>query len=328
MNPTRTPSSLTLPYQWIIVSILWVSHIVYFLNYLTVGTLAPFIQPELRLTSAQIGLLCSAITMGSMMVQVPVGILCDHFGAKWVMSGGLVLMGGAGISMSWIHSYTGAFLLLVLLGMGIGCNQAPASKAIITWFPQKGRATAMGIKQTGINIGGVLASVLLPTLALQFNSWRIAFRAAGFGSLFSAFLVFTLYKETVSGSGDSFQKIFLKRAILQLLSYRDFLLICFSGILLMITQYSFSTYFMLYATKVLNFPVRQSGILLGLAFGTGAFARIGWSLISDYLLGGKRKTILIWIGVLAAFTSVAFIPLKSYSSISLFYFFVIRAARG
>jgi len=321
--PTNTPLRSTLPYPWIIVSILWASHIVYSLNYLTVGTLAPFIQPELRLSSAQIGLLCSAITMGSMMIQVPVGFLSDRFGAKWVMSSGLVLMGVAGISMSWIHSYAGAFLLLMLLGVGIGCNQAPASKAIIRWFPQKGRATAMGIKQTGINIGGVLASILLPMLALQFGGWRVAFRAAGFASWFSALLLFVLYRETSNGPGDSFQKVLLRRTILQLLSHRDFLLICFSGILLMITQYSFSTYFMLYATRVLNCPVHQSGILLGLAFGTGALARIGWSLISDYVLGGRRKTVLIWIGILGAPAAAAFIPFRSYASIRLLYLLVV-----
>jgi sugar phosphate permease len=323
LTVNETPPRLTPAYQWIILSILWFSHIVYFLNYLTVGTLAPLIQPELGLSSAQIGFLCSAITIGSMAIQIPAGVWCDLIGAKWVMSLGLVLMGGASISMSWVHSYTSAFLLLMLLGVGIGCNQAPASKAIMTWFSIKGRATAMGVKQTGINIGGVLASILLPALALQFNSWRFSFRAAGFASLFSALLVFTFYKETYTSSEDSFRMPFLKRSFLYLLSQRDFLLICLSGILLMMTQYSFTTYFMLYATRVLNFPIHQSGALLGLAFGAGAFARIGWSLLSDYLLGGKRKPILILIGIVAAFTSTAFILLSPLPSKGLLYLLVI-----
>ena len=207
------PSRFTPAYQWIILSILWFSHIVYFLNYLTVGTLAPLIQPELGLSSAQIGFLCSAITIGSMATQIPAGVLCDLIGVKWVMSLGLVVMGGASISMSWVHSYTGAFLVLMLLGLGIGCIQAPASKAIMTWFSSKGRATAMGIKQTGINIGGVLASILLPALALQFNSWRFSFRAAGFASLFSALLMLMFYKETYASSGGSFGMPFLKKKL-------------------------------------------------------------------------------------------------------------------
>ena len=318
------PLSRSTPaYPWVILSILWFSHIVYFLNYLTVGTLAPLIQPELGLSSAQIGFLCSAITMGSMAMQIPAGVLCDLIGVKWVMGLGLVLMGGASISMSWVHSYTGAFLLLMLLGIGIGCIQAPASKAIMTWFSAKGRATAMGIKQTGINIGGILASVLLPALALQFNSWRFSFKVAGVASLFSALLLFTFYKETYPSSEGFFRMPFLRRNLLPLLLQGDFVRICLSGILLMATQYSFTTYFMLYATRVLKLPIHQSGILLGLAFGTVAFGRIGWSLLSDYLLGGERKPILILIGILAALTSPAFILLRFSPSKELIYLLVI-----
>jgi MFS family permease len=211
----------------------------------------------------------------------------------------------------------------MFLGLGIGCNQAPASKAIMTWFSTKGRATAMGIKQTGINIGGVLASILLPALALQFNSWRFSFKAAGVASLFSALLVFTFYKETYVFSGSSFRMPFLKKSFLYLLSKRDFPLICLSGVLLMMTQYSFTTYFMLYAIRILNIPIHQSGVLLGLAFGMGAFARIGWSLLSDFLLGGKRKPILILIGILASLTSAAFLLLDSFPSKGLLYLLVI-----
>jgi len=207
--------------------------------------------------------------------------------------------------------------------VGIGCNQAPASKAIMTWFSAKGRATAMGVKQTGINVGGVLASILLPALALQFNSWRFSFRAAGFASLFSALLMFTFYKETYTSSEESFRMAFLKRSFLYLLSQRDFTLICLSGILLMMTQYSFTTYFMLYAIRILNIPIHQSGGLLGLAFGMGALARIGWSLLSDYLLGGKRKPILILIGIVAALASMAFILLRFFPSKELLYLLVI-----
>jgi MFS family permease len=323
LTANEIPSRFTPAYQWIILSILWFSHIVYFLNYLTVGTLAPLIQPELGLSSAQIGFLCSAITIGSMATQIPAGLLCDLIGVKWVMSLGLVVMGGASISMSWVHSYTGAFLVLMLLGLGIGCIQAPASKAIMTWFSSKGRATAMGIKQTGINIGGVLASILLPVLALQFNSWRFSFRAAGFASLFSALLVFIFYKESYTSYEDSFGMPFLKKSFLYLLSQRDFLLICLSGVLLMMTQYSFTTYFMLYANRILNISIHQSGALLGLAFGVGAFARVGWSLLSDYLLGEKRKPVLILIGIVASLTSTAFILLSSFPSKELLYLLVI-----
>jgi MFS family permease len=62
---------------------------------------------------------------------------------------------------------------------------------------------------------------------------------------------------------------------------------------------------------------------LGLAFGVGAFARVGWSLLSDYLLGEERKPVLILIGIVASLTSAAFILLSSFPSKELLYLLVI-----
>ena len=60
----------------------------------------------------------------------------------------------------------------------------------------------------------------------------------------------------------------------------------------MVTQYSFATYFFLYSTQVLHLAIKQAGVFLAVAFGVGAFGRIGWGLVSDYLLGGRRGLFL------------------------------------
>jgi MFS transporter, ACS family, hexuronate transporter len=307
------PSKAAIPYQWAIVAILWVSHTIYFINYMTIGTLAPFIQPELRLSSAQVGLLSSAMTIGTILIQIPAGILCDRFGTKWVMGLGLLVTGGASLSMSWVQTYSALFFLLVLGGMGIGCNQAPGSKAIILWFSQKGRATAMGIKQTGINMGGVLASILLPAIALQMKDWRASFQAAGLGAVLSAISILFLFKDPpYQGDPSGPPPPSRKGEIRDLILDRDFLLICLYGAFLMITQYSFATYFVLYATRVLHLAIKQAGFLLAVAFAVGAFGRIGWGLMSDYLLGGRRKPVFAMIGAIGAVVSAMFVLFRHY----------------
>ena len=310
--------------KWIVVLILWFSHAVYFMNYMTVGTLAPFIKPELNLSSAQIGLLCSAMTIGCMVSQIPAGILSDVFGARWAMVFGHLLIGGSAMLVSYLHTYFSIFSFLIVLGIGIGCNQAPASKAIITWFPTRGTATAMGFKQTGINMGAVLASLCLPAIALSSNSWRYSFRVAGWSTLIPAILFLVVFRERPPHSPvPPRARVVQKKNLLQVLFHRDFQLMCLSGILFLIAQHSFSTHFLLYGSKALNLSVRESGGLMAICFGTGAFARVGWSLLSDYFLGGKRKVVVILIGVLGALASFAFIPLKALNSTSLIYSFVV-----
>jgi len=87
----------------VILAVIWYSHTIYFLNYMAVGTLAPLMKFDLGLSSTRIGLLVSAISIGSMVIQVPVGMLADRFGGKWMMAGGLVLMGLSTISVSFLR---------------------------------------------------------------------------------------------------------------------------------------------------------------------------------------------------------------------------------
>lgn len=306
---------MRVPYQWVIVGVIWVSHTIYFLNYMTIGTLAPLIKSELGISSARIGLLSSAISIGSMVFQIPAGALSDRFGAKWVMAAGLILIGLSSISISAVSSYVVIFLLLVFLGAGIGANQTPGSKAIITWFPIKGRATGMGIKQTGVNMGGILASFLLPALALKFDTWRYPCALAGLAAVFTALLIFFVYRDPAQGLkvvGQGARG--LKAGFLLLLRNRDFRLVCCSGIFLMAAQFAFATYFILYASSELSFPLNKCGVLLGLAFLGGALGRIGWSMASDYLFMGKRNGLLVIVGVAGALTCVGLVALKGADS--------------
>jgi sugar phosphate permease len=304
-----------IPYQWVIVGTLWVSHTVYFLNYMAVGTLAPLIRGEFRLTSAEIGLLCSAVTIGSAVSQIPAGMWSDSFGAKWVMVLGLLMICCATWAITLVHSYWIIFLLLVIVGAGIGANQTPGSKAIVMWFPLKGRATAMGIKQTGVAMGGMLASFSLPVIALHFQSWRYGFGVAGLAALASAGLVLALYRDAGSQSAEPIGPAARwEPNKLRTFLDRDFLLLCGAGILLMIVQFSFTAHFVLYATSVLHVPVDRAGVLLGISFLAGISGRIGWSYSSDYLFMARRKAVLTWIGMLGALVLAGFVPLGSSGS--------------
>ena len=311
---------MAIPYQWIIISVLWLSHIIYFLNYMMIGTLSPFVQPEFQLTTAQVGLLCSAVTIGSLVSNIPAGMMSDTYGAKWIMVVGLILIGCCEFAISFFNSFIWVFVFLIFVGMGIGCNQTPANKAVIMWFSQKGRATAMGIKQTGVTLGGVVASFLLPVTALYFGSWRYSFKLAGVTALLAAVLILFCYTEPPRQPGDvSKGNTSWKNSFLMLFKERDFIFICLSGIFLMFIQFSFLGHFVLYATKVLGLPVKKAGAILGVAFFAGALGRVVWSVSSDYLFGTGRRIVLSIIGAAGAFVTVAFIFLSADSPLWVIY---------
>ena len=271
-------------YGWVVLTILWVSHVVYFLNYMTVGALAPLIRNEFDLTSAEIGFLSSAVSFGSTVIQIPVGVVSDIWGAKWIMSAGLALIGASAIGIAFVHSYLSLFVLLAFVGFGIGCNQTPAAKAVIMWFALRGRATAMGIKQAGVTIGGMLASFLLPWIAIEWNSWRHGFLASGFAAIAAAALTVCFYKEAShSGDGSAFKFSNWKSQAMRLLLDKDFVLLCSGGIL-MLVQFAFAAHFVLYATVHAGFSIGAAGSFLGVSFFAAIVGRILWGISSDYLL--------------------------------------------
>ena len=47
---------------------------------------------------------------------------------------------------------------MTLAGIGLGCVMPATTKAVLVWFPIKERATAMGFKQTGVNVGGMISA--------------------------------------------------------------------------------------------------------------------------------------------------------------------------
>jgi ACS family hexuronate transporter-like MFS transporter len=282
---------------WFVVLLLWVSHVIYFSITSSLGVLGPVLKKDLALSNSELGFLNSAIAIGTTVFQIPGGLYCDRYGVRKMMSLGFLLIA----TFFFIFSFSGSFLLasgfLFLMGLGVGGCQVSAAKAVMDWFPFKGRATAMGVKQTGINVGGILASSLFPFL-ISLYPWPLVIRGSSLVALAFVFFFYFFYRDSPRAQTSFSGEVHFKD-ILSYLRNLDFFLITLSGVLLMAVQFSFLTYFVLYLNQTLHYSIERSGLFLALSFGTGAFARVGWSLGSDYFLR-KRESVLVLIGGLGA----------------------------
>ncbi len=66
-----------------------------------------------------------------------------------------------------------------LLGIGEGSNWPGATKAVSEWFPDKERAWAVAMFDSGSSIGGAIAPFLVLYLYKWFGSWRPSFLLTG-----------------------------------------------------------------------------------------------------------------------------------------------------
>jgi ACS family hexuronate transporter-like MFS transporter len=63
--------------------------------------------------------------------------------------------------------------------MGEGCNWPGASKTVAEWFPAKERGVAVAIFDSGSSVGGAIAALAVPWVAILLG-WRYAFVLSGF----------------------------------------------------------------------------------------------------------------------------------------------------
>jgi len=126
-------------------------------------------------------------------MQIPIGVMLDRWGARPIMTIGMLLMAAGQLTMALSESVGIAIFARMLLGAGDAAVFPSVLRLIATWFPAQ-RGPLM-VQLTGIvgQSGQLLA--LLPLAALlHATSWTIAFGSiAGLGVLF-AILVFLIIR--------------------------------------------------------------------------------------------------------------------------------------
>jgi ACS family hexuronate transporter-like MFS transporter len=281
-------------YRWFVVILTWAAHFIYYIIYSSIGIMGPVLKIDMNLSNTQFGILCGAIGVGTTLAQIPAGIWCDRLGVRSVMAVAFFFMA----ILSFIFSLGSGFVLsaFVLLGIGlvVGCSQIAAAKAVMDWFPYAGRATAMGIKQTGINIGGIVGSVVLPML-LGLYGWHLLFKAMGGLAFLFGFCFWLFFRDILNARNDfagQTNGLGLRNALFSLKD-THFLCVTAAGVFLLIVQFAFSSYLMLYLNQGIHHTLKVSGFVLALSFAIGAIGRVGWGVVSDYIIKSREATLAI-----------------------------------
>ena len=274
--------------RWPILALVTVAHGLGALAVLAVAPLSPFLLDALGLTRAQVGWFLPAVYLGGVLMSLPAGWLTDRLGVRATLGLGQLVIGGGVILAALGSSLAACLACLVLAGFGFSVLNPASGRAVVEWFPPRRRGGAMGIKQTGLTLGGLAGALALPPLALAFG-WRYALGAAGALSLVSAALVAALYHSPVVSAvapaaprarlGEV--RVFLRRP--------GVVVVFCSGFFLSMAQSSVLAYLALYTRETFAVSAVAAGQFLALAQLGGTSGRLAWGAISDQLFGGRRR---------------------------------------
>lgn len=169
MQKQKTRNDSTSSYKWIILLIATISQT--FATFVTygIGPLASLWQQVHNLSQFQTGLLVSSVNIGPIFSMLFFGNLMDRYGERWIVGGGSILLGASMLFAYPVTNYTYLVVILLFVGIWYGTAQPGGSKVIVKWFPPQRRGLAMGIRQTGIPIGGALASSTVPFFFYEYG---------------------------------------------------------------------------------------------------------------------------------------------------------------
>ena len=205
--PLVTPSRK----RFFLMALLFITVVINYLDRSNLSIAAPALTSELGIDPVHVGLIFSAFGWTYAAMQIPGGWLVDRVPPRILYTAALLLWSIATVMLGFAAS----FIALFVLRMAVGALEAPAypinSRVVTTWFPERERATAIGVYTSGQFVG---LAFLTPVLAwLQHHyGWHMVFISTGAVGILWALVWYAVYREPRDFKGVNSAEIELIRA--------------------------------------------------------------------------------------------------------------------
>ncbi len=164
--------------RWWIVWTLFFSTATNYLSRQTFSILAPLIAAQYHLTHSDLAKIFGAFQISYALTWLLGGIFLDAVGTRIGLALAVVFWSVVNMLTGFAGSVPGFASFRFLLGIGEGFNWPGASKTVAEWFPSQERSLAVAIFDSGSSVGGALAALIIPLVALAVG-WRAAFVFSG-----------------------------------------------------------------------------------------------------------------------------------------------------
>jgi predicted MFS family arabinose efflux permease len=170
------------PYRWTIL-ILGTAAVFGALGLARFGysAMLPAMQRGLDMSNTQAGIMATANLAGYLVLSVVGGALASRFGARLVVSLGLLVCGAGMLLTGMSGAFTTAVFWRVITGFGSGAANIGAMGMWATWFDSKRRGMAAGIAVTGSSFALIFTGPMAPYLinSIGRNGWRACWYVFG-----------------------------------------------------------------------------------------------------------------------------------------------------
>ncbi|WP_449256114.1 MFS transporter [Bosea sp. (in: a-proteobacteria)] len=179
--------------RWRVVALMFVLYTINCIDRIALSVGLPVIGKEFELSPAMQGLILSAFFWTYCGFQIPGGWAADRWGGRRVLGWSTALWG----SFQCLAAAAVGGISMMLTRIGLGVFEAPymptASKLVAAWLPPTERSRGITLIDSGAPLGSAFGGLIISSLIVFFDSWRLAFLSVGILTLlFGAYVIWQL----------------------------------------------------------------------------------------------------------------------------------------
>jgi ACS family hexuronate transporter-like MFS transporter len=179
-------------YRWTICSLIFFATTINYIDRSVISFLKSTFTDTLNWNDADYANVELAFKISYAAGLLVAGRIIDKIGTKIGYALALVIWSLASIGHAFVQTVTGFITARSVLGLSEAGNFPAAIKTVAEWFPQKERAFATGIFNSGANIGAIAAPLTVPFIVKAWG-WQWAFIITGSFGLLWLFFWFIYY---------------------------------------------------------------------------------------------------------------------------------------
>jgi len=180
-------------FRWVICTLLFFATTVNYVDRSVLSVLAPTLKQKIGWTDTNYGDINAAFQAAYAIGLLLCGRVIDIIGVRFGYAIALVCWTIASICHALVRTALGFGVVRVALGLFESANFPAAVKSVAEWFPNRERSFAIGLFNSGSNIGAILAPLIVPIVAIRFG-WQWAFVVTGAAGLIWVLFWIPIYR--------------------------------------------------------------------------------------------------------------------------------------
>jgi ACS family hexuronate transporter-like MFS transporter len=192
-SPPGTDTSVVGKYRWTICSLVFFATTINYLDRAVISLLKPYLEKAFHWNSGDYANIEIAFKLAYAVGMIGVGRIIDKLGTKLGYALSTALWSVAAMGHALVSSTLGFGIARGFLGITEAGNFPAAIKTTAEWFPQRERALATGIFNSGSNVGAIVAPLSVPLIA-ETIGWQWAFIITGALGFVWLVLWYTIYE--------------------------------------------------------------------------------------------------------------------------------------